>query len=608
MTKYNFLLSAAALFLLILCNINSGTASKFDGTELYSVSPQSQSADDKSISFVKLRHKRQAQTIYSKNQYESVSQNTNTNGSDAQKPVETATTSNISSIVVAYNAANKPLLGVNGTGQRQESGVQLSQPKTTVVSDPIQPSLGAAAGVLAAGNKSTSVQENGSTDQSTETPEEKVIDNVDVPDNETISEIEKTNYTVNATNDHHIYYNSSIYIDSAEADQVWEQIKNTAHNSMLSQSHRRAMTVELSFDFPFYGHPVRNVTVATGGFLYTGDYVHSWLAATQYIAPLMANFDTSLSNESYVRVKDNGTAFTVIWEKVSLQDKQDVGKFTFSATLHKNGDIVFIYYYVPIDINAIQDDKHPVKVGLSDAYIIDKTVFYTRRKTIYEYHRINLSNTGISNSTIIYLKALPSCLDYKDCAACSNHKTSFDCAWCPTLNRCSTGTDRRKQEWQHKGCDRTQIMDASACPPLGQKGNNANQGTSNSSSNGSTNNTTPVNLPSDSVNNKNDPQKINENSEHASETNSATVTPVHDDNHAAKVVNEVLEAHSESKSMGLALGFLVPICLVLTVLLWVFYAYRNPHTKSGQLLIQYRPSQWSWRRGEARYTAATIHM
>lgn len=65
-------------------------------------------------------------------------------------------------------------------------------------------------------------------------------------------------------------------------------------------------TVQLKFDFPFYGHPVRNVTVATGGFLYTGEYVHSWLAATQYIAPLMANFDTSISNNSFVRFDDNG--------------------------------------------------------------------------------------------------------------------------------------------------------------------------------------------------------------------------------------------------------------------------------------------------------------
>lgn len=66
-------------------------------------------------------------------------------------------------------------------------------------------------------------------------------------------------------------------------------------------------TVQLKFDFPFYGHIVRNVTVATGGFLYTGEYVHSWLAATQYIAPLMANFDTTIANgSSNVRYGDNG--------------------------------------------------------------------------------------------------------------------------------------------------------------------------------------------------------------------------------------------------------------------------------------------------------------
>lgn len=64
--------------------------------------------------------------------------------------------------------------------------------------------------------------------------------------------------------------------------------------------------MSLLFDFPFYGHTIRNITVASGGFLYTGEYVHSWLAATQYIAPLMANFDTSISNDSVVRYLDNG--------------------------------------------------------------------------------------------------------------------------------------------------------------------------------------------------------------------------------------------------------------------------------------------------------------
>jgi hypothetical protein len=67
-----------------------------------------------------------------------------------------------------------------------------------------------------------------------------------------------------------------------------------------------SQTIKLKFDFPFYGHKVRNITIATGGFLYTGEYVHSWLAATQYIAPLMANFDTTLSPKSFVKYADNG--------------------------------------------------------------------------------------------------------------------------------------------------------------------------------------------------------------------------------------------------------------------------------------------------------------
>lgn len=52
------------------------------------------------------------------------------------------------------------------------------------------------------------------------------------------------------------------------------------------------------FQYPFYGHRLSNVTVATGGFIYVGDQTHSWLAATQYIAPLMANFDTADESSS----------------------------------------------------------------------------------------------------------------------------------------------------------------------------------------------------------------------------------------------------------------------------------------------------------------------
>lgn len=104
-------------------------------------------------------------------------------------------------------------------------------------------------------------------------------------------------------------------------------------HQMLSQAHRRAAVIVLSFDFPFYGHMVRNITIATGGFLFTGDYSHSWLAATQYMAPLMANFDTSKYNESTVKYLDTGDSLTVQWENVPLQDHPSAGNFTFQAGL-----------------------------------------------------------------------------------------------------------------------------------------------------------------------------------------------------------------------------------------------------------------------------------
>uniref|UniRef100_A0A1A9WT35 PSI domain-containing protein n=1 Tax=Glossina brevipalpis TaxID=37001 RepID=A0A1A9WT35_9MUSC len=526
-------------------------------------------------------------------------------------------------IVVDYNNNNnnnnnQQLLGVNGTGQRKDIDHRNNPAAIgTVLSEPIK----------SANNTNESLDtkkinqpiQKGATNTTTTpgtlisptkieldaTEEEKIIDSINVPENDTIDILKKHNLLVNFTTDHHNYYNSTVYVDPVEANKTWNLIKNITPSLMLSQSHRRAMTVQLSFDFPFYGYAVRNVTVATGGFIYTGDYVHSWLAATQYIAPLMANFDTSLSNESYVRLNDTGNSFTVIWENVYLQDKQSVGKFTFSVVLHKNGDIVFTYFSVPISVVSIQDDKHPVKVGLSDAYIIDKVVYFARRKTIYEYHRVSFADTKIINSTIIHLKALPTCLQFTNCESCLTHDTKFECIWCPVLNRCSTGTDRKKQEWQIRGCDRSQVTDFESCPSAHNEDNHSpgsSAGTSSSSSSSSSSNTADIHHKEGQIH----PFKPYQPNHIES---SSTMTPSESDmNPVSKEIKSVLEEPAESKNISFTLAFFVPICLVACFLLWVLYAYRNPHTKSGQLLIQYRPSQWSWRRGEARYTAATIHM
>lgn len=109
--------------------------------------------------------------------------------------------------------------------------------------------------------------------------------------------------------------------------------------------------------------------------MYLGEYIHSWLAATQYIAPLMANFDLSTSNDSIIYYMDNSTALTVTWYNVTLQDRPKVGRFTFQTTLFANGNIVFAYKQLPIKIKDIDSTNHPVKIGLSDAYVLDKTIF-----------------------------------------------------------------------------------------------------------------------------------------------------------------------------------------------------------------------------------------
>ncbi|XP_019867094.1 plexin domain-containing protein 2 [Aethina tumida] len=434
-------------------------------------------------------------------------------------------------------------LGVNGTGQRKYNSPVIAKLPTENVTI------------------FTQTQDKGNTPKAVGTMD--VDDVFSFPDNKTL---QMHNITTQKF-DSHIYYNSTLITDESTGHYYWVNMENRTdvkYNDLLSTSHRRAATVKLSFDFPFYGHTIKNVTIATGGFLYTGDYIHSWLAATQYIAPLMANFDTSLSNDSFIKYVDNGTAFTVEWEKVSLQDKPNEGTFTFQVTLLKSGDVVFVYQNVPLFIENIKDDHHPVKVGMSDAYIMDRQIFYVRRKTIYEYHRVNFAKEDVKNWTVIYLKALPTCLDHKDCESCTNNKLpSFNCTWCPKTRRCSNdGLDRFRQSWVTNDCGTIKVNNASVCTPE-----------MNSESN-------PSASPYDAT--------------------------THQDDSGVMSGEIVRPAAKMSVTAVVALMFL--ICMVSGMSFWILYAYRNPHTTSGQMLIRYRPSQWHWRRGEARYTAATIHM
>lgn len=261
--------------------------------------------------------------------------------------------------------------------------------------------------------------------------------------------------------DNHSYYVSRLYgpseprsrelwVDVAQANQSYVKV-----HRVLSNTHRQASRVVLSFDFPFYGHPLRQITIATGGFIFVGDVTHRMLTATQYVAPLMANFNPGYSDNSTVAYLDNGTVFVVQWDHVYLQGREDRGSFTFQAALHRDGRIVFGYKEIPMSVLEISSSQHPVKAGLSDAFMILNPapgVPESQRRTIFEYHRVELDPSKITSTSAVEFTPLPTCLQHQSCDACMASDLNFNCSWCHVLQRCSSGFDRYRQEWLAYGC------------------------------------------------------------------------------------------------------------------------------------------------------------
>ncbi|XP_060883126.1 plexin domain-containing protein 1-like [Labrus mixtus] len=241
---------------------------------------------------------------------------------------------------------------------------------------------------------------------------------------------------------------------------LWVDMSDVRHgqvrvHGILSNSYKQAARVALSFAFPFYGHYLRQITIATGGFIFTGDITHRMLTATQYIAPLMGNFDPSYSKDSTVQYLDNGEVFVVQWERVRLPGKESAGAFTFQAALHKTGAITFSYRDIPLSLDVISSVEHPVKAGLSDAFMVTTASLQSpegERQKIYEYHRVDVDTTKITSYSAVEFTALPTCLQHESCELCLSSDQTSGCSWCNVLQRCSDGMDRHRQEWLDYAC------------------------------------------------------------------------------------------------------------------------------------------------------------
>ncbi|XP_046910410.2 plexin domain containing lethal (1) G0289 [Dermatophagoides farinae] len=420
------------------------------------------------------------------------------------------------------------------------------------------------------------------------------------------------------------YFEMEFIQDPAKAMSKWIDVKSfndsNYKHEVLSNSHRRAAAISLPFNFSFYGHDLTKITVATGGFLYMGEHVHAWLAATQYIAPLMANFDTRNSSRAQILYGFNSTVFVVQWDNVRLQGDPDK-EFTFQCSIYSNGDIAFVYKKIPVPIDHINENEHPVKVGVSDAYFIHRQQIFVRRKTIYEYHKIDLrkneANINIKDNTAIFLKALPTCSQFKDCQSCLTGNSSFSCVWCDAVKRCSDGYDRLRQEWVLHQCDHKATNEVGKCAaPIAPS--SPQFPTSSIFNQSTTNGNTNMITPSPTVfHNSNSTAVINE---HRGNIPSSDNIDIHSDkknltnleyntqeqriggNMSASNKNRTPTAHS---SLAISLFFIISLTLGLS--LWIIYAYRNPTSSSGLFLIRWRPSAWRWNT-DTRYTAASIHM
>ncbi|NWI99543.1 PLDX1 protein, partial [Crypturellus undulatus] len=93
---------------------------------------------------------------------------------------------------------------------------------------------------------------------------------------------------------------------------------------------------------------------------------------------------------------------------------------------------------IPVPVLRISATQHPVKAGLSDAFMIlnpAPDVPESRRRTIYEYHRVELDTSKISSRAAVEFTPLPTCLQHQSCETCESSELTFNCSWCHVLQR-----------------------------------------------------------------------------------------------------------------------------------------------------------------------------
>lgn len=236
------------------------------------------------------------------------------------------------------------------------------------------------------------------------------------------------------------YYSFRIYKSSGSQ---WRHLFDNRQIDNLERVFGR----RLKFQFPFYGHYIQHVVMLKEGTLSLGGLKHDNLLETQTISAMTADFQTD--EKSLMLSDDDGQVATFIWKDFRVKGL----RFTFQINLFHDGRIEIVYKSAPLMPLLFDDLLHPVKVGLSDGYLIERRNGLINHEELVKYHELDLTHkvaryllNKAHSEVVIAFKPLKTCNQYKSCWECTTHNTDFNCVWCPELQACSdNGIDRRYQ-------------------------------------------------------------------------------------------------------------------------------------------------------------------
>ena len=120
------------------------------------------------------------------------------------------------------------------------------------------------------------------------------------------------------------YYNYHIYYSKASHWNVAPYVNLSVDE--YEQTHGR----NLEFEFPFYGHYYRHVSMMPNGFISLANFTYSSLSSSQYIAPFMIS-----SKFASYRCFGNSSMTTFVWNCNGVSAVQ--------ANIYSNGTIKFVY-------------------------------------------------------------------------------------------------------------------------------------------------------------------------------------------------------------------------------------------------------------------------